>query len=182
MAVLEANNAAATAADGCIRCRHSDGQQVWSGSGRHHVEGTGQTEDQLADSDLVLQPLNATIAASSAIQTGNGIVDNNNSNDINSFRVRRVETKLVYEFNEMFGSTMMFDPAREAATDSQASRLRTGQLQEGWRLAMVSSPPVPATTVTGGLISGNNGAASGWHSASFVARRLCHHEECGSIR
>src|SRR6266700_1387353 len=30
----------------------------------------------------------------------NGIADNNLANDINSFRVRRVETKFVYDFNE----------------------------------------------------------------------------------
>ena len=45
---------------------------------------------------------------------GNGIVDNNNANDINSFRIRRTELKFVYEFNECFGATMMLDPAREA--------------------------------------------------------------------
>ncbi len=44
---------------------------------------------------------------------GNGIIDNNLANDINSFRIRRTETKLVYEFNECFGSQLMFDPTRE---------------------------------------------------------------------
>ncbi|HLX65060.1 MAG TPA: porin [Planctomycetota bacterium] len=87
-----------------------------------------------------------------------GIVDNNTSNDINSFRVRRVETKFVYEFNECFGSVMMFDPAREANgfpnfPSNQGNYHKTGtgngQFSAG-----------TSTTITGGLISGNQGAVA----------------------
>src|SRR6201999_3812110 len=77
---------------------------------------------------------------------------------INSFRIRRTELKFVYEFNECFGSTLLIDPAREANgfpnfPFEQGATKKTG-VGNGQFSAGTS------TTITGGLISGNNGATS----------------------
>ena len=88
---------------------------------------------------------------------GNAIADNNLSNDINSFRIRRTELKFVYDLNECVGVTLMFDPAREAAGfpqfpsnqgDFKKSPTGNGQFSAG-----------TSTTITGGLTGGLNGTA-----------------------
>jgi hypothetical protein len=44
-----------------------------------------------------------------------GVIDNNLTQDINSFRIRRTELKFTVDINECVSGVVMFDPAREAA-------------------------------------------------------------------